>query len=251
MKHFLIVLVFVVGNLRGAVSVYSGSDAFAASYISGAAQTTAAGSIVFGGLGAAGDPAWAGKVVILDRGTIDYLTKLNNAKDAGALAVIIANNTGSGIFNGTLGTGNASTLPAVNISRTDGDKLKQRIGSKVHIGTTPPPAGPPLPPAEGHAGEIIGSDGTNFVWVKLAPTVVALEMGSVASVGQKVTFGVTADGNPAPTFQWHKGGTPIAGATNAALVFDAVAETDAGKYTCVASNSAGNASSQPYTLTVE
>jgi hypothetical protein len=69
--------------------------------------------------------------------------------------------------------------------------------------------------------------------------------------GANVTFIASADGSPAPTFQWRKNGNAIAGATNAILSFNAVSSADAGIYQVVATNEAGSAVSPDETLVVE
>jgi hypothetical protein len=61
---------------------------------------------------------------------------------------------------------------------------------------------------------------------------------------------VAASGNPAPTYQWQKGGVNIAGATSATYSIASAVAGDAGNYTAVATNSAGTATSAAATLTV-
>ena len=62
-------------------------------------------------------------------------------------------------------------------------------------------------------------------------------------------FNVEATGSP--TYQWTFNGTPIYGATDTILMIDGVSATDAGTYACVATNSAGTATSAAATLTVD
>lgn len=70
------------------------------------------------------------------------------------------------------------------------------------------------------------------------------------NAGSPVTFSVTADGNPSPSFQWRKNGTPVAGATTNTLTLSAATLADAGTYTAVATNSLGSAVSNDAVLTV-
>ncbi|MBE2213148.1 MAG: immunoglobulin domain-containing protein, partial [Opitutaceae bacterium] len=70
------------------------------------------------------------------------------------------------------------------------------------------------------------------------------------TAGASVTFTVAASGAPAPALQWRKGGTALAGRTGTSLTLSAVTTADAGSYDCVATNSAGSATSSPATLTV-
>ena len=72
------------------------------------------------------------------------------------------------------------------------------------------------------------------------------------TVGNTATFSVTATGNPTPTYQWKKNGTAIAGATSASYTTPSTVAADNGAiFSCVASNSAGSATSNGATLTVQ
>jgi len=71
------------------------------------------------------------------------------------------------------------------------------------------------------------------------------------TVGQSVTFTITASGVPAPTYQWKKNGTDIGGATGATYTIASAALMDAGTYTVLATNSAGSATSAGATFTVK
>src|SRR6188768_3167926 len=64
---------------------------------------------------------------------------------------------------------------------------------------------------------------------------------STVLVGANVTLIASADGSPAPTFQWRKNGTAIVGATNQTLSFSGVTASDAGTYQVVATNEVGSA----------
>lgn len=73
------------------------------------------------------------------------------------------------------------------------------------------------------------------------------------AIGTPVTFSLTiAQGSPPFTFQWKKDAVAIPGATAATYRIAAVAAADAGTYTCVVTNKAGNASSDKgiFTITV-
>ena len=71
-----------------------------------------------------------------------------------------------------------------------------------------------------------------------------------AIAGTTVTLSAVAGGSPTPSFQWQKGGVAIAGATSATLTLTNVQVADAGTYTLVATNSAGEARSTPVTVAV-
>ncbi len=70
------------------------------------------------------------------------------------------------------------------------------------------------------------------------------------AAGSTVVFAVGATGTPAPTYQWYLNGTAVASATGATLVVNGAGAADAGSYTCVAANSAGQVTSSPAVLTV-
>lgn len=82
------------------------------------------------------------------------------------------------------------------------------------------------------------------------PTFTAQPAPQTVSVGATVTLSGTVTGTPAPTLQWQRGGTAIAGATNATLTLPNVQLSDAGTYTLVATNSAGEARSTSVTVAV-
>jgi hypothetical protein len=83
-----------------------------------------------------------------------------------------------------------------------------------------------------------------------APTFTTQPASQSVTVGGSVTFTAAASGTPAPTYQWKKGGTNVAGATNATFTINPVSAGDADSYTVVASNTAGNVTSNTATLTV-
>ena len=85
----------------------------------------------------------------------------------------------------------------------------------------------------------------------MAQLVTAAQAGAPVSVGASVTLYATADGSPAPTFQWRKNGAPISGATGPTYVIASVSLADAGAYSVVASNNLGSATSPDETLVVQ
>lgn len=71
----------------------------------------------------------AGMVVLVQRGTCTFASKVTNVAAAGGIAAVIYNSaTGSQFFLGSSGVGGA-TLPAMFINRTDGLDLKARIAA--------------------------------------------------------------------------------------------------------------------------
>ena len=85
---------------------------------------TGEGVIADAGAGLEGDippGGLAGKVALIERGTITFEEKVHRAADAGAVAAIVFNNA-SGPFRGTLAT--ASDIPAASIDRDSGLRLR-------------------------------------------------------------------------------------------------------------------------------
>jgi uncharacterized repeat protein (TIGR01451 family) len=71
-------------------------------------------------------PDYTGKIVLIDRGSCTFVSKVLNAQNAGAIAVIVAQNTGDAPF-AMGGTEPAITIPSVMVSLADGDALKAQL----------------------------------------------------------------------------------------------------------------------------
>ncbi|GGB54604.1 rhombosortase-dependent M36 family metallopeptidase [Shewanella inventionis] len=61
-----------------------------------------------------------GKIAVIDRGACNFTQKVKNAQDAGALAVIIANNTDDGTPAPMGGADDTVTIPSMGINFSDG-----------------------------------------------------------------------------------------------------------------------------------
>lgn len=84
--------------------------------------------LVDGGIGRAEDLTNAqGKIALIKRGTITFTEKAENARNAGARAVLIYNNM-SGSFMGNLES--PLTIPVGSLSKSDGVFLKKEISSR-------------------------------------------------------------------------------------------------------------------------
>jgi len=97
----------------------------------GSALGTATGLLVNGGLGDSTNAAWAGKVVLVQRGSIYFYEKVANVQNSGGLACIIYNNVPGG-FQSFLGDGDWQ-IPAIAISMEDGQALLSRLGQSVTV----------------------------------------------------------------------------------------------------------------------
>lgn len=161
-----------------------------------ATNKTVSGALVNGGLCDA-TGAWSGKVVLCERGVIDFYTKVMNVQNSGGVAAVIYNNV-PGNFLGTLGEGNSSTIVAISLSQEDGQYL---VANK--LGSTGTVASSLVQPASGYEAW----DGTSMatphvsavaalVWswnpaktnaqIRTALTATALDLGAA---GQDVYYG--------------------------------------------------------------
>ncbi len=94
---------------------------YAANHIEYAARGSASGALVDGGL-CTSTGAWAGQVVLCERGDISFYDKVMNVQNSGGAAAVLYNNE-PGNFHGTLGDGASSTIIALSLSQEDGQFL--------------------------------------------------------------------------------------------------------------------------------
>ena len=88
------------------------------------------------------------------------------------------------------------------------------------------------------------------VTVRAAPMFVTPPTSQSIAAGTPATLGVEVSGFPAPTLQWRKNGTAMAGATNATYTLASATSVNAGSYDVVATNPLGSATSPAAILTV-
>ncbi len=122
------------GSAPSAFATVSGTQygAYASSFGPALTTTGVNGDLAFvnDGVGTGSDgceasPAGSltGKVALLDRGTCDFTVKVMNAQNAGATAVLIANNVASNAF-GPGGTSRKVKISSAMISQADGVTLR-------------------------------------------------------------------------------------------------------------------------------
>lgn len=70
---------------------------------------------------------YTGKVVLIDRGTCNFPTKVRNAQNAGAVMAIVVNLGTSAPYQMTGTPSSDITIPAIMISKVAGDSLKARL----------------------------------------------------------------------------------------------------------------------------
>lgn len=99
-------------------SLYAAGTAFASSAMENAG--TASGNTYFMGQATSTNSAAAGKVCVIDRGTISFHDKVKNCENSGGIGAVIINNE-AGMLYGTLGEGSANTtsIPAVGAALED------------------------------------------------------------------------------------------------------------------------------------
>ncbi len=80
----------------------------------------------------------SGKIALINRGLCGFVIKVKNAQNAGAIAVIIADNAAGCPPAGLGGADPTITIPAVRVTLTDGNLLKANlVGQNVTIMTDP------------------------------------------------------------------------------------------------------------------
>ena len=73
--------------------------------------------------------AVAGRIALVDRGTCGFVVKVKNAQDAGAIAVLVADNVAGGPPAGLGGADPTITIPSVRITLADGKAIKAQLAS--------------------------------------------------------------------------------------------------------------------------
>ncbi|MGE3958091.1 MAG: PA domain-containing protein [Vicinamibacterales bacterium] len=73
--------------------------------------------------------AVAGKIALVDRGTCGFTVKVKNAQDAGAVAVIVADNAAGGPPAGLGGADPTITIPSARITLADGNTIKAALST--------------------------------------------------------------------------------------------------------------------------
>jgi len=95
-----------------------------------------------------------------------------------------------------------------------------------------------------HAGTVT----TNGTLVVIDPAIFAQPVGQTNFTGSTVTFSVTAAGTAPLGYQWQQDGSPLFGANSNTLTLKNIADSAAGTYTVVITNSVGSVTSAPAEL---
>jgi hypothetical protein len=128
---------------------------------------------------------------------------------------------------------NAATYTTPPVSTSDNNSMFQVVVSNA-------------------AGSVTSAAGMLMVTTDpVAPTVTSQPASATVMVGQTASFSVAVSGTQPMTYQWQKNGAAIGGAVAATYTTPATTSADNGStFVAVVTNSAGSASSNPATLTV-
>jgi len=74
-----------------------------------------------------------GKIALIDRGTCSFTVKVNNAQNAGAIGVVIADNVSGAPPPAMPGVDGTIVIPSVRVIRSDGASLRAALGSGVNV----------------------------------------------------------------------------------------------------------------------
>ena len=74
-----------------------------------------------------------GMIAFIDRGTCAATIKVKNAQVAGAIGVVIGNNTGGTVAPNFSGADASITIPTLTVSQNDGTAIKAQLGATVTV----------------------------------------------------------------------------------------------------------------------
>ena len=75
----------------------------------------------------------AGNIALVDRGTCGFIVKVKNAQNAGAIAVVVADNAAGSPPAGLGGADPTIVIPSVRITLPDGNTIKAQLGVGVNV----------------------------------------------------------------------------------------------------------------------
>ena len=82
---------------------------------------------------------YSGKVVLIKRGEVDFTTKVKNAQDHGAVAVVVYNNVANAFGIAMEGADASITIPSMSITHSHGEMLRAALmnGTTVNVTVKP------------------------------------------------------------------------------------------------------------------
>ncbi len=119
----------------GSVSSGSvGGVSYTVGDMTGSPKKSATAALFDFGLGTAVNTAASGKVCLIQRGTVDFATKVTNCQNSGGVGAIVYNNA-AGTFGGTLGT-SVTTIPSITATDVVGAEMKAKVGQSATVAVT-------------------------------------------------------------------------------------------------------------------
>jgi subtilisin family serine protease len=109
-----------------------GSTTYAPTAMEGSPVKTATAPLADFGIGDTVNTAVSGKVCLIQRGTVDFATKVTNCQNSGGVGAVVYNNV-AGPLAGTLGT-TVTNIPSVGASDTEGAAMKAQLGQSATVG---------------------------------------------------------------------------------------------------------------------
>jgi len=218
--------------------------------------------------------AVSGNIALIDRGDCTFVQKVLNAQAAGAVAVLIANNTPDGLPP-MGGDDPTVTIPSIGISQATGNLIKGELpGVNVTIGLHPTEfagtnqgflrlyAPDPVEPGSTISHWSVDAEPSLLMEPAITPDLtddVDLTLEHFTDIGwtlfpdcieglfvtqpedqtlcegDDVTFTVSASGTDV-TYQWKKDGNVLGGEVNPTLELTGITAADEGLYTCEIDN---------------
>jgi subtilisin family serine protease len=109
-----------------------GASTYAPTAMEGSPVRTATAALADFGIGDQVNTAVSGKVCLIQRGTVDFATKVLNCQNSGGVGAVVYNNV-AGPLAGTLGT-TVTNIPSVGASDTEGAAMKNQLGQSATVG---------------------------------------------------------------------------------------------------------------------
>jgi subtilisin family serine protease len=109
-----------------------GSSTYAPTAMEGSPVKVATAALADFGIGDKVNTAVSGKVCLIQRGTVDFATKVLNCQNSGGVGAVVYNNV-AGPVAGTLGT-TVTNIPSVGASDTEGAAMKGQLGQSATVG---------------------------------------------------------------------------------------------------------------------
>ncbi len=108
-----------------------GSTVYAPGAMDGSPVKSASAPLADFGIGDKTTTTVAGKVCLIQRGTVDFATKVMNCQNSGGVGAVVYNNA-AGAFGGTMGT-TVSSIPSVTATDVDGAAMKGQLGQSATV----------------------------------------------------------------------------------------------------------------------